>query len=61
MRPLELRLRNFRSYFGDETVIDFRGRRLVGIVGPIVRQQRIPLGELAGLSNQLANLGLLEL
>ena len=35
MRPLELRLRNFRSYFGDEAVFDFRGRRLVGIVGPI--------------------------
>ncbi len=35
MRPLELRLRNFRSYFDQETVFDFRGRRLVGIVGPI--------------------------
>jgi exonuclease SbcC len=35
MRPLELRLRNFRSYFGSETVFDFRERRLVGIVGPI--------------------------
>ena len=35
MRPLELRLRNFRSYFGPEVVFDFRDRRLVGIVGPI--------------------------
>lgn len=35
MRPLELRIRNFRSYFGDDAVFDFRGRRLVGIVGPI--------------------------
>ena len=35
MRPLELRLRNFRSYFGPEHTFDFRGRRLVGIVGPI--------------------------
>jgi len=35
VRPLELKLRNFRSYFGEEASIDFRGRRLVGIVGPI--------------------------
>ncbi len=35
MRPLELKVRNFRSYFGDGAVFDFRGRRLVGIVGPI--------------------------
>ena len=35
MRPLELRLRNFRSYFGEDVTIDFRDRRLVGIVGPI--------------------------
>jgi exonuclease SbcC len=35
MRPLELRLRNFRSYFGQDVAFDFRGRRLVGIVGPI--------------------------
>lgn len=35
MRPLELRLRNFRSYFSTEQTFDFRGRRLVGIVGPI--------------------------
>lgn len=35
MRPVELRLRNFRSYFGDEASFDFRDRRLVGIVGPI--------------------------
>ena len=35
MRPLELRLRNFRSFAGDEHTIDFRGRRLMGIVGPI--------------------------
>ena len=34
MRPLELRLRNFRSY-RDEVSFDFRGRRLLGIVGPI--------------------------
>lgn len=34
MRPLELRLRNFRSYSG-EHVFDFRDRSLVGIVGPI--------------------------
>jgi exonuclease SbcC len=34
MRPLELRLRNFRSYFG-ETTFDLRDRALVGIVGPI--------------------------
>lgn len=34
MRPLELRLRNFRSYAGEHT-FDFRDRRLVGIVGPI--------------------------
>ena len=35
MRPLELRLRNFRSYFGPDTNFDFRERQLVGIVGPI--------------------------
>ncbi len=35
MRPLELRLRNFRSYHGEETVFDFRDRSLVGVVGPI--------------------------
>ena len=35
MRPLELRLRNFRSFFGDGHVFDFRDRHLVGIVGPI--------------------------
>ncbi len=35
MRPLELRLRNFRSYFGSEAVFDFRHRSLVGMVGPI--------------------------
>ncbi|MFQ5553880.1 MAG: AAA family ATPase [Acidimicrobiia bacterium] len=35
MRPLELRLRDFRSHRGEDTVIDFRDRRLVGIVGPI--------------------------
>ncbi len=35
MRPLDLRLRNFRSYFGDDAGFDFRGRRLIGIVGPI--------------------------
>lgn len=35
MRPLELRLRNFRSYFGDGATFDFRDRGLVGIVGPI--------------------------
>lgn len=35
MRPLELRLRNFRSYFGEEVSFDLRGRSLVGIVGPI--------------------------
>lgn len=34
MRPLELRVRNFRSYTGDHT-FDFRDRTLVGIVGPI--------------------------
>ncbi len=35
MRPLELRLRNFRSYFGEETTFDFRDRSLVGIAGAI--------------------------
>jgi exonuclease SbcC len=35
MRPLELRLRNFRSYFGDEATFDFRDRSLVGVVGAI--------------------------
>ena len=35
MRPLELKLRNFKSYFGDEATFNFRDRRLVGIVGPI--------------------------
>jgi exonuclease SbcC len=34
MRPLELRLRNFRSYRG-ETTFDLRGRSLIGVVGPI--------------------------
>ena len=34
MRPLELRLRNFRSYSGEHT-FDFRERTLLGIVGPI--------------------------
>ena len=35
MRPLELTIRNFRSYAGDDATFDFRGRGLVGIVGPI--------------------------
>ena len=35
MRPLELRLRDFRSFFGDGHTFDFRERHLVGIVGPI--------------------------
>ncbi|MCP3976511.1 MAG: SMC family ATPase [bacterium] len=35
MRPLELTIRNFRSYFGDDVVIDLRDRGLVGVVGPI--------------------------
>ena len=35
MRPLELRLRNFRSYFGEDSVFDFRNRGLLGVVGPI--------------------------
>lgn len=35
MRPVDLKLRNFRSYFGDEAAFDFRERRLIGIVGPI--------------------------
>lgn len=35
MRPLELRMRDFKSYRGKDAVFDFRGRRLVGIVGPI--------------------------
>ncbi len=35
MRPLELSLRNFRSYFGGDNAFDFRGRGLVGVVGPI--------------------------
>jgi exonuclease SbcC len=34
MRPLELRVRNFRSYAG-EHVFNFADRSLVGIVGPI--------------------------
>jgi len=34
MRPLELVIRGFRS-FAERTEIDWRGRRLVGIVGPI--------------------------
>ena len=34
MRPCELRLKGFRSYRG-ETAFDWRGRHLVGIVGPI--------------------------
>ncbi len=34
MRPRELTIRGFRSY-RDEVTIDFRGRRLIGIVGPI--------------------------
>jgi exonuclease SbcC len=34
MRPLELTLEGFRSY-RDRTVLDFRGRRLIGVVGPI--------------------------
>ena len=34
MRPLELRLRNFRSYAGEQT-FSFTGRSLVGVVGPI--------------------------
>ena len=34
MRPLELRLKGFRSY-RNETTFDWRGRRLVGVVGPI--------------------------
>ncbi len=35
MRPLELRLRNFRSFYGEGHTFDFRDRRLIGIVGPI--------------------------
>ena len=35
MRPLELRVRNFRSFFGDDYTFDFRDRHLLGIVGPI--------------------------
>ena len=35
MRPLELTIRNFRSYAGDDATFEFRGRGLVGIVGPI--------------------------
>ena len=35
MRPLELRLRNFRSFYGEGHSFDFRGRRLIGVVGPI--------------------------
>ena len=35
MRPLELRLRNFRSFFGEGHTFDFRNRRLIGVVGPI--------------------------
>ena len=34
MRPLELRLKGFRSY-REETAFDWRGRHLVGVVGPI--------------------------
>lgn len=34
MRPLELKLRNFRSYSGEHS-FSFRDRTLVGIVGPI--------------------------
>jgi len=35
VRPLELRVRNFRSYAGEDVAFDFRERGLVGIVGPI--------------------------
>ncbi len=35
MRPLELRLRNFRSFYGDGHTFNFRDRRLIGVVGPI--------------------------
>lgn len=35
MRPLELRLRNFRSFHGEDHSFDFRDRRLIGVVGPI--------------------------
>lgn len=35
MRPLELRLRNFRSFRGEGHTFDFRERRLIGVVGPI--------------------------
>ena len=35
MRPLELRLRNFRSFFGEDHTFDFRDRRLIGVAGPI--------------------------
>lgn len=34
MRPLELKLRNFRSYAGEHS-FDFRDRSLIGVVGPI--------------------------
>ena len=34
MRPVELVVEGFRS-FGERTVFDWRGRRLVGVVGPI--------------------------
>lgn len=34
MRPLELKVRDFRSYRG-ESIFDLRTRRLVGVVGPI--------------------------
>ena len=35
MRPLELRLRNFRSFHAEGHKFDFRNRRLIGVVGPI--------------------------
>lgn len=35
MRPLELKLRNFRSFYGGGHSFDFRDRRLIGVVGPI--------------------------
>ena len=34
MRPIELTIEGFRS-FKESTTIDFRGRNLVGIIGPI--------------------------
>lgn len=58
MRPLELRLRGFRSYAGEDTVFSFRDRSLVGVVGPIGSGKSTILDAISfALYGRTANIG----